>query len=650
MNIKLTPLILFLFFLFVLVISIVFSKYFPAREGFISFAENKSPLEPVFLPTYSSSTTSVVKLYDNAFFDMRNANLIEVDGTAIVSSSSDGNVSGGNIVGGNVSPTSSSVHTTISKIYVLKREEPSLPVEYGAVLTETGEVVPVDTPESKISTTSNIYLAKMYDTRSEETDSYQIAYITWGTRTYMHIIRVGSSPKHVAAYLMGENSAGHMKIYPESTISIGSYVDDSDANNGKYVPVPLYDASANIYQLSKSVRYDQRNGHLVIFNKATNSIKVYGRNGGETTSYTTSKPTTVAVSNFDPWLVNDADNNMVVYFQHDKKTLIAIIQMDPTDSSKFILGKVARFNNQGELEQAPTEGPVVSPTPAPKMPTDSGPMSEYYKWLAYWSTHVLYEDKSDDDYIRKTQIVPPVCPSCPSCPSCPKNGSVGGICTNCGGNGGSGTLQMDGSSTVKDVSPATATAAPTVSVPPSTESSATLAQRAGNALEQTVESTGNVATKAITTTGDVLKTTGGEVSSLVRSAGSGTVDILKSTASGTKDILKSTGAGTADLLKSTASGATDLLKSAGSGAVGLLKSTGTGAASMMSPTHPVYAQRTIYPQGAVKRTGETQRVAPAAMYKGQALGPSDYYSMYGATQPKGDQFIPITADFSAFRK
>ena len=47
-----------------------------------------------------------------------------------------------------------------------------------------------------------------------------------------------------------------------------------------------------------------------------------------------------------------------------------------------------------------------------------------------------------NDYILKTQIVPPVCPTCPACNNC------SGTCTNCGGNGGSGTLKIDGSSNV----------------------------------------------------------------------------------------------------------------------------------------------------------------------------------------------------------
>lgn len=690
MNIKLTPLTLFLGLLLILVISILFSKFLPAKEGFISFADEKKPLDPVFIPPYSTHTTTVVKLYDNTFFDMRNANLIEVDGTAIVSSSINGNVSGNVTPGcvpdihGNVSPGCTAIHSTVSNIYVLKREEPELPVEYRALVSPTGDIVPVDTPESQISTTSSVYLSKVYDTRSNNTDKYQIVYIAWGTRTYIHVIRLGDDPKHISSYLMGEDSAGHMKMYPESTISVGAYADDADPNNGKFLPVELYDAKANIYQFSKSVHYDQRNGNLVIYNKRDNAIKVYGRNGGETETYKTAMPSVVPVSTFEPWMVNDADNNMVLYMPHDKKTVIAVIQMDPTDSSKFILGKVARFTNDGKLDEGkepvpPTTAAAgVAIAGAPTGSIDNGPMSEYYKWLAYWSTHILYEDKSSDDYIRKTQIVPPVCPSCPSCPSCPANRAE--ICTNCGGSGGSGTLQKDGKSIVREV-PTTAIG-PTTSVPPSATpapsvaaSTSTLSsiptgvgnvlgatvESTGDVAKQTIQATGDVAKQTIQTTGDVLKTTGSETASILRSAATGATGLLRSAASGAVDIVKSAGSGAADIAKSTGSGAVGLVKSAGSGAadivrstgqgaVSLVKSAGTGPAPIMSPSHSMFRQRAIYPQGSAIRTGETQRVAPVALYQGQPMGPSDYYTQYGAVQPKGDTFIPVTADFSAFRK
>ena len=73
-TMKLTPFILFLLLLFILVISILFSRFLPlnnSKEGFISFSQNKKSLDFVYIPQYSSSSNSntVVKLYDNLFFD-----------------------------------------------------------------------------------------------------------------------------------------------------------------------------------------------------------------------------------------------------------------------------------------------------------------------------------------------------------------------------------------------------------------------------------------------------------------------------------------------------------------------------------------------------------------------------------------------------
>ena len=92
---KLTPFILFLILLFVLVISIVFSRFLPlinSKEGFISFKKDTNSLNYVYIPQYSSQTSTsnstVVKLYDNLFFDTKNANIIEVNGSAFVGNTS----------------------------------------------------------------------------------------------------------------------------------------------------------------------------------------------------------------------------------------------------------------------------------------------------------------------------------------------------------------------------------------------------------------------------------------------------------------------------------------------------------------------------------------------------------------------------------
>lgn len=47
---------------------------------------------------------------------------------------------------------------------------------------------------------------------------------------------------------------------------------------------------------------------------------------------------------------------------------------------------------------------------------------------------IMFGSSLNDDYMLKTEVIPPVCSSCPTC----DNGN--GVCTNCGGNGGGGTF------------------------------------------------------------------------------------------------------------------------------------------------------------------------------------------------------------------
>ena len=122
------------------------------------------------------------------------------------------------------------------------------------------------------------------------------------------------------------------------------------------------------------------------------------------------------------------------------KTILFVLQKN--SSGMFTLANAARFNENGldtgsappaPVPPAPVPGPPTPPAPSgPPMPDASGnAVSDYYKWYWYWNS-VGGANKYSDNYILKTQVVPPVCPTCPNCPNCT------GTCTNCGGNGGSG--------------------------------------------------------------------------------------------------------------------------------------------------------------------------------------------------------------------
>ena len=60
-------------------------------------------------------------------------------------------------------------------------------------------------------------------------------------------------------------------------------------------------------------------------------------------------------------------------------------------------------------------------------------ISDYYKKYWYSSKNAGMINQYSDDFMLKTQMIPPVCPACPTCPT-------NTTCTNCGGNGGAGVV------------------------------------------------------------------------------------------------------------------------------------------------------------------------------------------------------------------
>jgi hypothetical protein len=154
---------------------------------------------------------------------------------------------------------------------------------------------------------------------------------------------------------------------------------------------------------------------------------------------------------------------------------------------------------------------------------------------------------------------------------------------------------------------------------------------------------------------------------------------LKDTGSGAVGLLKDTGSGAVGLLKDTGSGAAGFLKETGSGAVGLLKDIGSGikdlgkggltvnrttsatagvgatAAGEFGPLNVGGGQRVGQPVAGIS----SRQPTGISQISGKTFGdmntqgqtPIDNYSYYGALQSKGgSEYMPVTADFSSFRK
>jgi hypothetical protein len=698
---KITPLILFLILLFVLVISVLFSKYLPlfnGKEGMIGFNGDKKPLDESFIPQYSTDIQNhlLVKLYDNIYFDGKNGNLIEVDesvpeptaptatttpasttkptttipasttkpattipasttkptttipasttapATTTIPASTTGpattTISATTIPASTTKPATTTTtikpegfegskdsKPNIKKIYVLERGQTD-PKQYS---------VDGDSTSSKITEVKSLYTNTVYDTQCKNTDKYKVIYIPWDKRTYIHILNM-TSKSHVGSFMFGKDVPNIFIDYKLSNITPASNTNDSDINNNKYIKLPKYDPKISIYQINKSTFFDVRNGYLIV-NPTTPSgdvsvPNVYNRSG-DSNSITIPPSDKLKLDNkmgFTSWIQKDAVNNTILYMTESDKTLITILKQGTSNKFSINLGNVVLFTKDGVDINS-----ISDPTPTESTEDDveddlsgnleiTGPQtSEYYKWLAYWNTMATPTTISDD-YLLKTQIVPPVCPSCATCPTCPRDGST---CTNCGGYGGSGTIDNTKSSVI---------------------SGDNQYERSRNVLSNTVNASGNLLNTTVNTAGDVLKNTGSTASDLLKTTGSTASDLLKSTGSGATDLLKSTGSGATDLLKSTGSGATDLLKSTGSGAVNLLGSAGSGVKGLLVPNNQGYNQGYNQPQFQVQGQVQGQ---PQFQGQGQPPMPNGGYSYNGALPNKpSTPFIPITADFSAFGK
>ena len=619
-KLKFSPLILFIILLVVLIFSTIICKTCflnsTKTEGFVSFQKDKdttvsqNTLYMVNLPQYSK-TNPVAKLYDNLFFDKLNGNLIEVDS---LNYSNQGNTAG------NIDTTGSS----ISNIYVNTRSNTNRSYQ---TVVNNGAVVGMDVAESLSNTVTSSFTNWSYVTTSLNTDNYQVFYMPWGDSTYMHIIKLKNhqssnfSPTHIMSFLFGPGGSMSNKYYSLQSAALTIKNDDNDPSNDKYVYDDYYDTNKSIYQLSKYVKFDRSNGNLIIRSDA--GITINERNGSVTT-YTSkgqvkNTSTTLQNSDFNSFVVSDNYKYIVLYLPISTKTMIALLKIDPTNSNRFKIEKVVRFNKDGIETDAGTNtnSGVTNPT--------TFDLNEFY--TKYWQTFPNSGNQyMSEDYLLKTQIVPPVCPSCPYC------AYSAGTCTNCGGAGGSGTLNRDGQTVVENGK-----------VP--TNVTGTALVTSGGAVVTGTTGSDKPINNAVSQTTNTLNTTVGTAGVLGGQTLDTTADILKSTGSGATDLLKSAGSGATDLLKSGASGATDLLKTTASGATDLLKSAGTGLKEIATDNRKAAEAR-----GAV---GSAVGVAPGVVGAGiptRGAAGIDNYSYYGALPSKGGNYMPITADFSAFAK
>lgn len=557
---KITPLILFLILLFVLIISMLFGNSFllKKREGFVSFGYNNNDNTKINIPQYSSDVNKqVTYLYDNLYFDGTNGNLIEVDSSFCSDVRGGSNAISRNVpcnqnISGNVS-CNDSLGTSIQNVYITTRNNITKPYPTSSNLNITVQ-------ESSLTNTSTnhqfSYITNCPTISSIPGYKYQVFYSSWENDTYMHIMALDPNVTkgiHIQSYYYDYNSAS-MKYIPLTHLNTDvplyktSYAPNEDSNNGKLYNDLIY-KHPNIYQITKYVKYDLVHGCVLIMNPTSNTYNVYSRKTGQIVT-DISSAVVDNIPSFVSWVIPDGNNGMVIIMAQGINTIIMVIHPDPTQK-QYILSNCVRFTDKEVHLSSNSSNKLVIQSSVQEVVQDVSNNIPCYdelscKWYYYFKTigndpSVLFKN----DFIRKTQIVPPVCPTCPKC-------SGSDVCTNCGGNGGSGTT--DGS---------------------------------GN-------------------------------------------NIIKSAVGGAVGLTKEAVGGAVGLTKEVVGGAVGLTKEVVGGAVGIVKDTASG----------------IYNIGDNEKKSST--ISSTTSY--DASSPVDQYSYYGALKSKGGNYMPVTADFSSFRR
>jgi len=456
-NIKLTPIALFVLILFVLVLSVVLGKWLPLNlieEGFVSFQKTVEPNNLLIIPEYSNSR-NVYKVYDNVFLDINNGNIIEIQGAPFVE-------------------TVDTSGTSISEIDIIPRNGSTFNSVY-TKFDKNGKVIASASSDLLGSDVNSSYTSWIYpSSTTHTTQPYQVFYMAWNVDTFVHVIDISRNTSAITCQsLTGAVQKSYSYGSPNYTpvpLPTGKYKDTSAILN-TFMGDAYYDLSSNknLYVLSDFVRFDKTNGYLIIQTGTGDSrvLTVYSgspdsygnaKNLGTGQSGAIFKPTDTSINDkqtFSPFMVSDlCGNNIVLYMQNGNKTMVSLICQDSGDSALCTLRNVVRFDSKvaGGIDNSnsyDTQGNGSSDKltnkdkdkdcndltehDRDKAPSLDSIISDYYKQYWYSSKNAGTVNQYSDDFMLKTQMIPPICPACPAC-------QTNTTCTNCGGNGGAGVI------------------------------------------------------------------------------------------------------------------------------------------------------------------------------------------------------------------
>ena len=608
-----------------------------------SFLTSTSKSEPFvsYVYDYSPGNTinkSASKIYDNIFYETSNGNLIEVDSTAYT---------------GNSDSTGASV----SGIWLATRQDAGSKVVY---YSKSQDMVELDH-------VMDSYQPFVYNSKCRNTDSYAVLYMPWKDLTFLHVIDV-STNKHAVSelyYANGNTTSTSVytnaPFYPSGTSVIKTAVGDTDANNNNFFTLTNYDPSFSIFQITSNFYFDNRNGQVVLLNrKNNNQLTVYGRDGSIlSTPYNNNR--VIGKTDFNTWNAYDVNGiKKLLYMSIGTNTLIAIIEPDGNNS--FRLFSVNRFS--GPKLDNDSSAPSISS--AGTVATPDTMMTDYYKWFYFWTMKGVQDPSKhnynySDDYFLKTQLVPNV-----------NTGTffVNGVNVGTGGTIGPNGVSIVGGIPVSNANYINGIPGYHIQKPnqynnndfldfmqSSGSGFSNFAQNSGSGIRDEANYAGRGIKNEVNTIGRGVRdeanyigsgiySGAGNITNEVNKAASGTVDIGKDIVGGTVGLGKDIVGGTVGLGTDIVGGTVGLGKDIVGGTVGLgkdawkeIKSLGSGPASSDKKNDSENKGDPLR-AGYENANVSDKNVGNSSNY--------DKYSYFGAVPNKGNNFIPLTSDFSKF--
>jgi len=437
-------------------------------EGFVSFDyhANSHGGNSIVIPQYTNQYP-VYQVYDSIFFDQTTGNVIQVFSSQQQTGAAD--MSG----------------TSISKIEIVS---PGYTKTVVNTEMNNGVITPMNSVAGPSAAISSNYKYWVFPKQAYYADEiYQVIYTPWDMNNILTVWDINSKKLVLSTMFGNEFPITYTYTNPPVLPSFNTYV--NDASNINYFTDTtsadtLYDPShnASVYVLSDYVRFDTANGYLIVstgaVSSASHTLNIYNNSGTKVT-YTnkSNTPNTIpSVTSFSPFAVLDTTgNNIVLYIPIGQKAMIVLLGPDAGNKNLLKIRNSVIFNpavsggietkspfatNYSPSDKGSSNGdkkdskdddkdskddkkdsktPSVSSGNPPTLDSVlANATSEWYK--KYFNIAAGVTGTYSNDFLLKTQMIPPICPTCPNCPTCPSKTT----CTNCGGNGGGGTVDASG--------------------------------------------------------------------------------------------------------------------------------------------------------------------------------------------------------------